>query len=212
MKKNLIILAVISTICFSSCSVGRIKNLEIQPEHAIIIAKLDIIKGGNTYLSNKWDIAWNNSTKYFANCDSNGYVYMMLPIQKNSITNLYYKDEVLKFPPDLFSVNLVYDKIYYIGDIKINWDSLEVINNRLLKSENVTATRTMGAVFGGAIGGAIAWGVTSSEENKNHKVEENTMIVVDNYVETVKYFKKLFPTDQIIQKALLEVKTEYSSK
>ena len=39
-------------------------------------------------------------------------------------------------------------------------------------------------------------------------VYPNAVIVKDNFKETTDYFKKLFPTDKFIRKALLEIKLD----
>ncbi|MBP1645738.1 MAG: hypothetical protein H6Q16_1313 [Bacteroidetes bacterium] len=205
MKKTFLLLAVITAICFSSCSVGRIKNLEMEPDEAIVIAKINVIQDSSKYLKNAWDIAWNNSKKYSCSCDSNGYIYMRLPIAKNSITNILYKNDNLRMFDQWYYTNLKENKIYYIGDITIYWDSLLAVSDILYKQEQTLA---MSGVMGGMIGGAIAGGIIAENNKSIINDKPGAVIVKDNYEETTKYFKKLFPTDKIITKALLEIKLD----
>ncbi|MCK9163941.1 MAG: hypothetical protein M0O93_06315 [Bacteroidales bacterium] len=204
MKKYILLLTVISVAFLSSCSVGRIKNLEMEENHAIVIAKINIIRD-STYLPNKWDIAWNNNGKYFANCDSNGYIYMKLPILKNSITKLYYEDKTLIIPANWYHTFLRQSDIYYIGDIVINWDTLESISIISEKNKDIVVTA---GILGGAIAGGIAGAIAAENMESIKNIYPNAVIVNDNYKEATDYFKTLFPTDKIIKKALLNIKLD----
>lgn len=204
MKRSIFLLAVISVVFLSSCSVGRIKNLEMEEEHAIVIAKINIIRD-STYLTNEWDINWNNQGKYFAHCDSNGYVYMQIPLFKNSITKLYYKNDILQLPMNWYSIFLRNTDIYYIGDIIVNWDTLESVSKISEKDANIVVTA---GILGGAIAGGIAGAIAAENMESIKNIYPNAVIVNDNYKEATDYFKTLFPTDKIIKKALLNIKLD----
>lgn len=90
-------------------------------------------------------------------------------------------------PDNYLTIDITENKIYYIGDIVLNW----------------TIDKAKDAVNynGGGVIGGIAGAVPNSKKSGEYiKVD-----VVDNYDETTKYFTSKFSNSQLIEKKLLKI-------
>jgi len=188
MNKFWTILLGILGLLVTGCSTGRITSLSRKPNEAIIIAKIQI-KNGDSYLDNKWNFLLDERlwAKWAAWPDKQNYIYMKVPIGKHFIALLQYKGFHKNIPDNYLTIDITENKIYYIGDIVLNW----------------TIDKAKDAVKyngGGAIGG-IAGAVANSKKSGEYiKVD-----VVDNYDETTKYFTSKFSNSQLIEKKLLKI-------
>ena len=106
----------------TGCSTGRITSLNRNPNEAIIIAKIQI-KDGDTYLNNKWNFLLDERlwAKWAVLPDEHNYIYMKLPVGKHFIALLQYNGLHKNIPDNYLTIDIKENKIYYIGDIVLNW-------------------------------------------------------------------------------------------
>jgi len=170
------------------CSTGRITSLNRKTNEAIIIAKIQI-KDGNTYLNNKWNLLLDERlwAKWAVWPDEQNYIYMKVPVGKHFIALLQYNGFQKNIPDNYLTIDIKENKIYYIGDIVLNWT---------IDKEKDAANYN----GGGAIGGAAGTIADSKKPGEYIKVE-----IVDNYDETTKYFTLKFSNSQPIEKELMKI-------
>lgn len=107
---------------------------------------------------------------------------MKVPVGKHFIALLQYNEFRKNIPDNYLTIDTKENKIYYIGDIVINW---------------TIDPKKDGANLTGGVVGAVA---DSKETGDYLKVE-----VIDNYDETTKYFNSKFPGHQTIEKELMKI-------
>lgn len=183
---RIILLSSLFLLFFSGT--GRIKNLDLKPDEAIIIAKIQI-NNGNSYLGNKWNFLFDERlwAKWAVWPDENNYIYMKVPIGKHFIALLQYKSYHLNLPDNYLTIEIKESKIYYIGDIVLYWNI-----NYSTETDNYN---------GGGIAGGVKGALSDSKKPGNNvKVDVN-----DNYDEALKYFNSKFENHNEIQKVLLKI-------
>ncbi|MDR0581765.1 MAG: hypothetical protein LBG31_02260 [Prevotellaceae bacterium] len=177
MKK--LYLLTLSIFCLFSCGSGRIVTTETKPTETIIFGKFTI--NSKTPLKNKKVLIHFNERLWGKNAvwlDDNGYFYLKIPLGKNFIALVEYREGMgfyKNIPDNYATFDLSQnDKIYYIGDIELEW----------------TPSKQDKRKAGGVVG-AI------SEANKKG---EKAGITIRDSKETIDYFKQLFPdnTKEII--------------
>lgn len=173
----------------TGCSTGRIASLNRKANEAIIIAKIQI-KNGDSYLNNKWNFLLDERlwAKWAVCPDEQNYIYMKVPVGKHFIALLQYNGFHKNIPDNYLTIDIKENKIYYIGDIVLNWT---------IDKKNDTTNYYSGGVIGG-VAGAVA---DSKKSGEFIKVD-----IVDNYDETTKYFTLKFPDSQSIEKELMKIK------
>ena len=188
MKRILSLLAIALVIISTNCNASKLKNLTRKPNEAIIIAKIQI-KNGDTFLNNKWSLLFNERlwAKWAARPDDANYIYLKVPLGKSFIALVQTNDGYHKnIPNDSLSIDIKESKIYYIGDIVLNW----TIDK---KTDRVSYNG------GGALGGALGAIAESKKIGDCLKAD-----VTDNYKETTEYFNSKFPNSELIEKELLK--------
>jgi len=183
MKKICTILLIAFGFLLAGCGTGRIVSLDRKPNEAIIIAKIQI-KNGDSYLDNKWNFLLDERLlgKLAVWPDEHNYIYMKVPVGKHFIALLQYNGLQKNIPDNYLTIDIKENKIYYIGDIVLNW----TIDKKKDASN-----------YNGGIVGAVA---NSKKTGDFIKVD-----IADNYDETTKYFTSKFPESQSIEKELLKV-------
>ena len=182
------ILVIAFGLMISGCSMGRIASLDRKPNEAIIIAKIQI-KNGDSYVNNKWNFLLDERlwAKWAVCPDEQNYIYMKVPVGKHFIALLQYNGFHKNIPDNYLTIDIKENKIYYIGDIVLNWT--------IDKGKDATNYYGGGAI--GALAGTIA---DSKQPGEYIKVD-----IVDNYDETTKYFISKFPNSQPIEKELMKI-------
>jgi hypothetical protein len=172
----------------SGCSTGRITSLNLNPDEAIIIAKIQI-KNGDSYLNNKWNFLLDERlwAKWAVWPDEQNFIYMKVPIGKHFIALVQYSSFRKNLPDNYLTIDIKENKIYYIGDIVLHWT--------IDKEKDVANYNG-----GGAVGGAATAISDSKIPGEYIKVD-----IIDNYDETTKYFTSKFPSSQLIEKELLKI-------
>lgn len=188
MKKFCTILLIAFGFMLAGCGTGRIASLDRKPNEAIIIAKIQI-KNGDSYLDNKWNFLLDERLlgKLAVWPDEQNYIYMKVPVGKHFIALLQYNNFFKNIPDNYLTIDIKENKIYYIGDIVLNWT---IDKKKDARSYN----------GGGTIGG-ITGAVASSKKTG----EFINVDIADNYDEATKYFTSKFTESQLIEKELLKV-------
>lgn len=161
---------------FFSCSSGKLITTETKANETIIFGKLNI--KSDKLLENKKILMHFNERLWAKNAvwlDENGFFCLKMPLGNNFIALVEYRDEggfYKNIPDNYVSINVpLSDKIYYIGDIDLDWTP-----SKSDKRQNT---------------GGIA--VTLGESKKEG---EKMDVVVKNSDETIIYFKQLFPDNK----------------
>lgn len=184
MNKFWTILLIAFGFMVTGCSsTGRITSLNTKPNEAIILAKIQI-RNGDSFLDNKWNFLLDERlwAKWAAWPDEQNYIYMKVPLGKHFIALLQHKEFRLNIPDNYLSIDTQENKIYYIGDIVLNW----TIDQKKDQANNLNGA--MGAI------------TDAKKSGEYIKVEIN-----DNFNETTKYFNSKFQNNQPIEKELLKV-------
>ncbi|GGG09236.1 hypothetical protein [Pontibacter amylolyticus] len=157
-----------------SCSTGRIASTSgTKPSETIVFGKLSI--DSTRPLDNKKILMHFNDRlwgKHSVWLDESGYFYTKLPLGSNFLALIEYRDNIgfyKNLPENYISINLpAADKIYYIGDITIDWTPV-----------NLTDTRRNGGVAG----------VLAEAEKKG----EYLPVSIENSERTINFFHQKFP-------------------
>lgn len=164
-----IIYCLLSFVLLSSCKSGKISTTDTKPTEAIIFGRLNIYKDNSIKPQDIW-IHFNerNWGKTVARLDENGYFTAKVPLGKNHIAMLAYKNKYANLPKSYISIDVKDpNTIYYVGDIYINW------------SPNHGEERS-----GQGLVGAL---IESSKDGK--RIPSS----VKNSEYTIAHFKKMFP-------------------
>ena len=156
---------------FFSCGSGRIVTTETKPTETIVFGKLTI--KSSTPIENKKVLIHFNERLWAKNAvwlDENGIFYLKMPLGSNFLALVEYREGNFykNIPDNYISIDVpLSDKIYYIGDIDLDWTP-----SKSDKRQNT--------------GGIV---VALSEANKKgEKIE----VVVNSSDKTIAYFKQLF--------------------
>mgnify|MGYP006117190027 CR=1 FL=1 len=178
-------LYILLTFLIVSCSTGRITTTETKPNEAIIFGKLTF--ENSQELENKKILMHFNERlwgKYAVWLDDNGYFYMKLPLEKNHIALLEYREGIgfyKNIPENYISINIPdSDKIYYVGDIAFTWTP---------KDEDKRKQ-------GGATGAII-----EAKQDGN-----NIPVTINSTETTINYFRQKFPNNkkEIVTKLMIK--------
>jgi hypothetical protein len=113
-------------LLLAGCGTGRIASTETKPHEAIVFGRMTF-EGNLPLTSSKVLVHFNERLwgKNVVCLDEEGYFYTKLPLGENDISLLEYRkdaDFFANLPRGYASVNLEEaDKIYYVGDITVEW-------------------------------------------------------------------------------------------
>jgi hypothetical protein len=171
MRKVISIILILTSL---SCGTGRIITTETKRNETIVFGKLTI-ESSKALKNNKILMHFNERmwAKNAVWLDDSGYFYMKMPVGKNFIALLEYREGMgfhKNIPDNYVTINVpLTDKVYYIGDINFIWTPTD-------------ADRQKG---GGAMGAII-------EAKKEGK---KILVTTKESETTINYFKQKFPNN-----------------
>ena len=195
MKRALILL---STCTLMGCGTGRIKNTQqVNPTEAIVFGKLTVIT--NKPVKRKSLVFLFNETfsgKNHIKPDDSGYFYMKLPLRKNNMVRIGYRqntNHIVNIVRGYLSITPTsHDTIYYAGDI-----TLDLCGIKHTASGAATGGATgsaVGGAVGGAAGGAVGGIIGAIADNK--KEQQKPAVTIAETTTTINYFRNKFPKNK----------------
>ncbi|MDR1583290.1 MAG: hypothetical protein LBS55_08550, partial [Prevotellaceae bacterium] len=171
MKKVFLAILIMAT----SCGTGRIVTTETKTNETIVFGKLNVIS--ENPLENKKLLMHFNERLWAKNAvwlDEQGYFYMKMPLGKNFIALLEYRDGngyYKNIPDNYLSIDVLStENVYCIGDINITW------------TPDKSDKRKSGGVAG-VVG-------------ESKKEGEKLPVIVEKSDATIDYFKQKFPNNK----------------
>lgn len=183
MNNKVIYTLVVAVIVITGCKSGRVSTTEMKPGEAIIIARIRILNH-NQDITTESTLLFNERLrgKYAVIPDDKGYIYAKLPVGKNHLTYLSYKNYYKNLPPENIVVTIPeQNKLYYIGDIEIVCD---------FTRKDVSATGAAGVI------------AQSKKDGAKLKIS-----IKNNFEYDTSYFKQKIKTDKEILINIAEVNT-----
>ncbi|MBM2815130.1 MAG: hypothetical protein HW421_1892 [Ignavibacteria bacterium] len=194
-RNYLVILSL--TFILISCRTGRIDSLDREPDEAIIFAKIEV-KNFDDEITQKSSFVFCSTgyssrvvpwwSKLAIRPDEEGYIYMKLPVGTYSIQRVNIREKSIVFPEYATRITLPDGNIYYIGDITMAF-------------ENPSSFITSNSIISRSIVPRSFRNVYKALNEDDEKLPEMS---ITNNINSIKYFREIFPTNDSIFTSLFE--------